>query len=127
MKTLILLIASMLFALGAHAATFEKTAKSRTARVHIVSENPLHVGANTFVFDIKVKNKVPQSAAVAVRLFMPAMPGMPAMKSETRAKSLGGGRYEATLNAAMGGTWQMHIYITPKTGKKIRVKTSLNI
>ena len=57
---------------------------------------------------------------------MPAMPGMPAMESKVTAKNLGHGVYEAKLNLAMSGTWQLHIFITPKTGKKSRVKTTLN-
>ena len=58
---------------------------------------------------------------------MPAMPGMPAMESKAQAKDLGNGKYQVTVNLAMGGTWQIHIFITPKTGKKSRVKTSINI
>jgi hypothetical protein len=27
----------------------------------------------------------------------------------------------------MGGTWQVHIFLTPKTGKKVRVKSSVNL
>jgi len=57
---------------------------------------------------------------------MPAMPGMPAMESKTTAKNLGNGKYEITLNIAMSGTWQIHIFITPKEGRKSRVKTSIN-
>jgi len=58
---------------------------------------------------------------------MPAMPGMPYMESLSDAKSLGNGEFEANVNLSMGGTWQVHIFITPKEGKKIRAKTSLNI
>jgi len=57
---------------------------------------------------------------------MPAMPGMPAMSSKANAKNLGNGKYKATLNLAMSGTWQLHIFITPKTGKRSRVKATLN-
>ena len=57
---------------------------------------------------------------------MPAMPGMPAMDSKSNAQDLGNGNYKITLNIAMNGTWQLHIFITPKDGKKSRIKTSLN-
>ncbi|NOR58611.1 MAG: hypothetical protein GQ474_08830, partial [Sulfurimonas sp.] len=66
-------------------------------------------------------------AAVSIKAFMPAMPGMPYMESVSDAKNLGDGKYNANVNLSMGGTWQVHIFITPKTGKKIRVKTSVNI
>ena len=57
---------------------------------------------------------------------MPAMMGMPAMESKADALSLGNGKYEARVNLAMGGTWQLHIFITPAEGKKSRVKTTLD-
>ncbi len=128
MKRLLTLFTALIFsATLLQAAAFEKTAKSRSAKVLITSEKPLTVGSNTLYLDIKVKNKVPEGAKVAVRVFMPAMPGMPAMQSRADAVSLGSGKYKATVNTAMGGTWQIHIFITPKTGKKIRVKSSFNL
>ena len=128
MKRLLILITALFLATTLlEAAAFEKVAKSRSAKVLISSDKPLHVGSNTLYLDIKVRNKIPKDAKVAVRVFMPAMPGMPAMESRTDALSLGNGKYKATVNTAMGGTWQLHIFITPKTGKKIRVKSSVNI
>jgi len=128
MKTIIsILLALTLGVISVEAAAFSKDAKFRTTKVHITSEKPLGTGSNTFIVEIKQKGKVPAGASVRVKAFMPAMPGMPAMKSESDAKSLGNGKYEVTLNLAMGGTWQLHIFITPKSGKKSRVKTSINI
>lgn len=128
MKHLLTLFTALIFSASLlQAAAFEKTAKSRSAKVLITSERPPAVGSNTLYFDIKIKNKVPEDAKVAVKVFMPAMPGMPAMESRTDAVSLGSGKYKATVNTSMGGTWQIHIFITPKTGKKIRVKSSMNI
>ena len=85
------------------------------------------VGSNTIVLAISKDGKVPKGAKVSVKAFMPAMPGMPAMQSVSDAKDLGSGKYEVTLSLVMSGTWQLHIFITPTTGKKIRVKTSINI
>ncbi|HHH72807.1 MAG TPA: hypothetical protein ENL04_03180 [Sulfuricurvum sp.] len=128
MKRLLILIATLFLSTTLlQAAAFEKIAKSRSAKVLVSSDKPLHVGSNTLYLDIKVKNTVPEGAKVAVKVFMPAMPGMPAMESRADAESLGNGRYKATVNTAMGGTWQMHIFITPNTGKKIRVKSSVNL
>ena len=64
---------------------------------------------------------------MSVKVFMPAMPGMPYMESVSEAKSLGNGKFTTNINLSMGGTWQVHIFLTPKTGKKVRAKTSLNI
>jgi len=108
-----------------NAAAFSKDAKYRTTKVHITAEKPVTTGANTFKFTI-TKDAKAINGAVSLKAFMPAMPGMPAMVSKVNAKNLGNGVYEAKLNLAMSGTWQLHIFITPKTGKKSRVKTTLN-
>lgn len=107
------------------AAAFERVAKSRATQVVISSQKPLTTGNNTL--NITITDAKYADAAVSVKVFMPAMPGMPHMESEVDAKNLGEGKYEAKINLSMGGTWQVHIFITPKTGKKIRAKSSLNI
>ena len=128
MKTLLKLFTIIALATSLlHAAAFEKTAKFRTTKILITSEKPLVVGNNTIEMLLTLKNKVPEGAKVSVKAFMPAMPGMPAMESKSEAKSLGNGKYSTRINFAMGGTWQIHIIVTPKTGKKVRVKTSVNI
>lgn len=126
MKTLskILFIALLATSL-LEAAAFEKTATSSATNVTVVSEEPLSVGYNTINFI--VSNEKYKDAQINVKVFMPAMPGMPAMESTSEAENLGEGKYEADIDLSMRGTWQMHIFITPKTGKKVRVKTSLNI
>jgi len=110
-----------------NAAAFEKIAKFRTTKVLITSEKPLVVGNNTIEMLVTLKNKVSEGAKVSVKAFMPAMPGMPAMESKSEAKSFGNGKYRTNINFAMGGTWQIHIIVIPKSGKKVRVKSSVNI
>ncbi|EDZ63044.1 hypothetical protein SMGD1_1104 [Sulfurimonas gotlandica GD1] len=107
------------------AAAFEKVAKSRETNVVMSSEKPLTTGNNTI--NMVVSNEKYADAVVSIKIFMPAMPGMPYMETTADAKSLGGGKYEVNVNLSMGGTWQVHIFITPKTGKKVRAKASLNI
>lgn len=108
------------------AKAFEQDAKFRTTKVHITSEKPLTAGTNVLLLDISKDSKALEESKVEVKAFMPAMPGMPAMEFKSAAKSLGKGKYEVKLNIAMNGTWQVHIFITPKAGKKSRVKTSIN-
>jgi len=122
-KILLTLLLSITFA---HATAFSKDAKFRTVAAHITAEQPLTTGSNTLVVELKKSGKAITDATVTLKAFMPAMPGMPAMSSKVVAKNLGDGKYRATLNLAMSGTWQLHIYITPKTGKKSRIKTTLN-
>ena len=126
MKTLakILLIAI----LGAgllQAAAFEKVAKSKATNVKISSEKELSTGNNTiklFILNDKFKD-----SELSVKVFMPAMPGMPHMQTVNKATNLGNGQFETNVNFSMGGTWQVHIFVHTKDGKKIRAKTSLNI
>ena len=126
MKTFTKLIATVL--LGAtllQGAAFEKVAKSRATQIQITSEKPLSTGNNTIHLEVGHKNY--KDSTMKVKVFMPAMPGMPYMESVSEAKSLGNGKFETNVNISMNGTWQVHIFLTPKTGKKVRAKTSFNI
>ena len=107
------------------AAAFEKVAKSRTTKVIISSQKPLISGSNKIT--LSLSNKKYHDAKVTVKAFMPAMPGMPYMESKNATEKLGNGKYEVNIHFSMGGTWQLHIFITPKEGKKVRVKSSVNI
>lgn len=128
MRTFIrIFIFAILAAALLNGAGFEKVAKFRTAKVVLTSEKPLVVGSNNMELMLTLQEKAAEGAEVTLKVFMPAMPGMPAMESVSEARSLGDGRYRAKVNFAMSGTWQIHILITPNTGKKIRVKTSVNI
>ena len=125
MKTITKIFLAALLAVSTmQAAAFEKEAKSRSAKVTVSSEKPITTGYNSL--DILVEKKF-ADAAVKVKVFMPAMPGMPYMDNIADAKNLGHGKFKTDINFSMGGTWQIHIFITPKSGKKIRVKTSVNI
>jgi len=128
MKTLLKLFAILAIATTLlNAAAFEKLAKFRTTKILITAEKPLVVGNNAIEMMLTLNNKVSEGAKVSVKAFMPAMPGMPAMESKSEAKSLGNGKYTTNINFAMGGTWQIHFIVTPQEGKKVRVKSSVNI
>ena len=120
-----LFIALLLMASLLDAAAFEKEAKSATVSVVISSDQPLTTGNNTL--HIKLQDAKYKDAKVRIKVFMPAMPGMPRMEEETDAKAVGGMDYDATVNLSMEGTWQVWVFIAPKEGKKVRIKTSLNI
>ena len=108
------------------AQSFTQELSSKGLGVHISSDKPLSVGTNTLHLEIFKNKTAIKDVAVRVKVFMPAMPGMPAMKDEREAKSLGGGKYEVNVLLSMRGTWQLHIFILPETGKKMRLKSSLN-
>jgi len=113
MKTLTkLIIALLLGATLLQGMAFEKLAKSRATQVLVTSEKPLTTGNNTLHLTVGHKNY--KDSTMSVKVFMPAMPGMPHMESVTEAKSLGNGKFEVNVNLSMGGTWQVHIFLTPK-------------
>ncbi|MBU1217708.1 FixH family protein [bacterium] len=123
---------STLLALGltfsfVNAAAFEQEIHSASATVKVSSEKPLVVGNNAVVLEINKDAKPSSGDEVTIKTFMPAMPGMPYMENKEAAKELSPGKYETIINFSMSGTWQIHIYVTPKEGKKYRVKTSVNI
>ena len=127
MKTLTQIFLALLLGVSlAQAAAFSKDAKYRTLKAHITADKPLTTGTNTLVVKLKKSGKAITDAKVTLKAFMPAMPGMPAMSSKVQAVNLGNGRYKAKLNLAMSGTWQLHIFIAPKEGRKSRIKTTLN-
>lgn len=107
------------------AAAFEKVAKGGGTEVVITSNKPLSVGNN--ILHVALKDGKYKDAKVSLKLFMPEMPGMPQMETESDAKNVGEGMHESEINFSMSGTWQVWIFITPQEGKKIRIKTSLNI
>ena len=126
MKTLTKILLIALLGAGLlQAAAFEKVAKSRATHVEVSSEKPLTTGNNTLKLVVLHENF--KDSKVSVKVFMPAMPGMPYMESVSDATGMGKGVHEVNINLSMGGTWQMHIFIITPEGKKIRVKTSLNI
>jgi hypothetical protein len=127
MKVFIRILISLALGLSlVHAAAFEKTATSGSTSVLISSKKPLGAGTNILLLTLTQDAKAPVNPKVRVKAFMPAMPGMPAMNSEAEAVELGNGKYQVKINLAMSGTWQLHIFITPSEGKKIRVKSSLD-
>ncbi|WP_345979575.1 FixH family protein [Sulfurimonas sp. HSL3-2] len=107
------------------AAAFEKTAKGGGTEIMISSDKPLTPGNNKLL--ITIKDTKYKDAKVSVKVFMPEMPGMPRMEAEADATAMGDGMYDADLNFSMSGTWQVWVYIAPTDGKKVRIKTSLNI
>lgn len=127
MKTLIKILLVMLTSVTLlQAGAFEKDAKFRTTQVHISAQKPLTTGFNELELTIKKDNILINDAKVSVKAFMPAMPGMPAMSSKADAQKTDEGTYRVKVNLSMNGTWQLHIFITPKDGKKMRVKSTLN-
>ena len=127
MKTLTLIFVLILSATALNAAAFEKTATFRTTQVVYSAEQPLAVGTNTLDLKLSQKGEPVSDAKVTVKLFMPEMPGMPYMEHIADAEPAGDGHYKATVSFAMPGTWQLHIFVETADGKKVRLKSSVNL
>ena len=114
---LLTLIASLLLAAG-----FQKHVKHRGFKIDLISQKPLTTGANSFTLHINKQN----IKDLKIKFFMPAMPGMPYMENWAKITKTSNG-YQADVKLPMAGTWQVHIFITTNSGKKYRIKTSVNI
>ncbi len=127
MKKLLLILILGFGLSSLQAAAYEKVAKFRGVKVLISSDKPLVVGNNNLEFTITKNGKTISGAKVSIKAFMPSMPGMPYMEDKNGFKETSTGHYKGRVNFGMSGTWQLHIFIAPKSGKKMRVKTSLNV
>jgi len=127
MKKLLVAIFAVLLGLSSvYAEGFSKKGMAGNLEVAYVSEKPLTTGMNMFTITVKENGKVISDAKVSMKIFMPAMPGMPAMESEADVMSQGNS-YMAHATFSMHGTWQVSIVIETKDGKKQRLKSSVNI
>jgi len=93
-----------------------------------LTPNPPEVGELAVSFRLNDATGKPLAgAAVEVETFMPEMGAMPRMSSRAAAKHLGEGRYEAQLEPAMAGTWELALRITPPGGSKVEFPFSITL
>lgn len=118
---------SILFTSLSFGAAWEQSTSAQNVKAVVSSEKPLVVGSNALSVNLNQLNTPIENAAVEVKAFMPSMPGMPAMESKSKAVAQGHGVYKTSVNLDMAGTWQFHIFVTTKEGKKYRLKTSLSL
>ncbi|WP_187646749.1 FixH family protein [Nitrosophilus labii] len=118
------IILTMFLVVSSYAAGFQKHVKYRGFNVEFTSTKPLTSGENSLTLKISKKGLNPKE--VKVKFFMPAMPGMPYMESFAKVKPLKDGEYLLNVKFPMRGTWQVHVFVTDKNGKKYRVKTSVS-
>ena len=124
-KVLKLLAVVLLSSSLLQAAAFEQSLNGGGVNAVLSADKPLTTGNN--LLHVSIKDPKYQDAKVAVKVFMPEMPGMPRMEMQIDAKPAGKGVFNAQINFSMSGTWQIWILITPKTGQKVRIKSSINI
>lgn len=72
---------------------------------------------NTLVIQLKDEGGKPvEGAEVSVMAKMPAMGSMPEMKSSAKVSSEGGGRFRASFDLPMSGTWTLEVAIKAPAG-----------
>ena len=83
--------------------------------VILKSSKALVVGSNELIVELAKDSKVVETAKVKLKFFMPEMPGMPYMESESEA-TLANGVYKLNINLPMGGTWQYQLKFKTEDG-----------
>ena len=94
--------------------------------VTLKSSKALVVGSNEFLVKLSKDSKVIENAKVKAKFFMPEMPGMPYMESESEA-TLVNGVYKLNINLPMSGTWQYQLKFKTDDGVVHTIKGSVNL
>ena len=94
--------------------------------VILKSSKALVVGSNELIVELAKDSKVIENAKVKAKFFMPEMPGMPYMESESEA-TLANGVYKLNINLPMGGTWQYQLKFKTEDGVVHTIKGSVNL
>ncbi len=126
MKKLFVAIFAVLLGLSsAYAEGISKKGMAGNLEVEYVSAKPLATGMNMFTITVKENGQIVKGAKVSMKVFMPEMPGMPAMESDADMVEMGGAMM-AHVTLSMHGTWQVSIVVETQDGKKQRLKSSIN-
>ena len=94
--------------------------------VILKSSKALVVGSNELLVELAKDSKVIENVKVKAKFFMPEMPGMPYMESESEA-TLVNGVYKLNINLPMGGTWQYQLKFKTEDGVVHTIKGSVNL
>jgi len=120
------ILMAFILSISLYASGFEKHIKYRGFNVELTSQKPLTTGENTLLLKLSKKSKEFSPKDLKVKFFMPAMPGMPYMESFAKVSPLDNKKFKLNVKLPMKGTWQLHIFVTDKKGKKYRIKSSVS-
>ena len=109
-----------------NAELLEQNGQKDGYNVILKSSKALVVGSNELIVELAKDSKVIENAKVKVKFFMPEMPGMPYMESESEA-TLVNGVYKLNINLPMGGTWQYQLKFKTEDGVVHTIKGSVNL
>ncbi|ADG91828.1 conserved hypothetical protein [Arcobacter nitrofigilis DSM 7299] len=127
MKNIFKLFAGLLVAFNlVHADPLLQEGSKDGYDVKLSSEKSLVMGSNEIIIELAKDGAKLSNAKVKIKFFMPEMPGMPYMESEIKGKIVDG-KFKASVNFAMGGTWQYQLKFKTEDGKVHTVRGSVNI
>ena len=109
-----------------NAELLEQNGQKDGYNVILKSSKALVVGSNELIVELAKDSKVIENAKVKAKFFMPEMPGMPYMESESEA-TLVNGVYKLNINLPMGGTWQYQLKFKTEDGVVHTIKGSVNL
>ncbi|MWV61902.1 copper resistance protein [Helicobacter saguini] len=103
---------------------FSKNFSNKDFSFILESSKDFTSGQNEFSFIVQKGGKSVAVENLKVTFFMPEMPGMPKMSSDSTL-SANGDSYKGSVNLAHGGTWQVKVSFSFE-GKKYQAKTSID-
>ncbi|HRG61104.1 MAG TPA: FixH family protein [Aliarcobacter cryaerophilus] len=109
-----------------NAELLEQNGQKDGINVSLKSSKALVVGSNELLVELSKDSKVIENAKVKAKFFMPEMPGMPYMESESEA-TLVDKVYKLNINLPMGGTWQYQLKFKTEDGVVHTIKGSVNL
>ena len=109
-----------------NAELLEQNGQKDGINVSLKSSKALVVGSNELLVELAKDSKVIENAKVKAKFFMPEMPGMPYMESESEA-TLVDKVYKLNINLPMGGTWQYQLKFKTEDGVVHTIKGSVNL
>ena len=109
-----------------NAELLEQNGQKDGINVSLKSSKALVVGSNELLVELSKDSKVIENAKVKAKFFMPEMPGMPYMESESEA-TLVNGVYKLNINLPMSGTWQYQLKFKTEDGVIHTIKGSVNL
>ena len=109
-----------------NAELLEQNGEKDGFNVKLTSSKALVVGSNELLVELSKDSKVIENAKVKAKFFMPEMPGMPYMESESEA-TLVNGVYKLNINLPMSGTWQYQLKFKTDDGVVHTIKGSVNL
>ena len=126
MKKVILAMIVMFSAVFLYADVIDQNGQKDGYDIKVFTKNTPISGNNDFFVTIKKDSTSVEDAKVKIKVFMPAMPGMPYMEYKAKAKLING-EYKMMINFGMSGTWLYQLKFKTSDKKVHTVRGSVNI